>query len=110
MGRQFANIRRVTALIAAIGAVGAVFVGKWLWVPFLLTGCTSQWAFGPAAWNTAPPVIPGFTSVPLAGGGFIEEPTSAITPPPETLSPTDSTLAGLQKAQTIRTLVRQLAR
>ena len=40
---------------------------------FAITGCTSQFALGPAAWNAAP-VIPGFTAVPLGGGGFIEEP------------------------------------
>ena len=43
-----------------------------------LAGCTSQFAFGPAAWTTAAPVIPGFTAVPLGGGGFIEEPNSLL--------------------------------
>ena len=73
-----------------------------------LVGCTSQFAFGPAAWSTVPPVIPGFTSVPLPGGGFIEEPTSAITPPAAT--PEQTTLGALQEAQATREAVRKLAR
>ena len=76
----------------------------------LLGGCTTQFALGPAAWSTAPPVIPGFTPVPLPGGGFVEEPTSAITAPPETSSPTETTLLGLETAQKIRAAVRALAR
>lgn len=78
----------------------------------LLSACTSQFSLGPAAWTTAAPVIPGFTSVPLAGGGFIEEPTSALQPalPAAPDTPIETTLTGLQQAQTIRTLVRQLAR
>jgi hypothetical protein len=68
---------------------------------FTLGGCTSQFSLGPAAWSAPPPAIPGFTPVPLAGGGFIEEPNAA---------PVDSTLGVLSQAQQIRTLVRQLAR
>ena len=47
-----------------------------------LSGCTSQFALGPAAWSTVPPVIPGFTPLPLPGGGFVEEPNSMLNPPP----------------------------
>lgn len=115
MGRSFAGIRGVTALTVATGAAGAVFVGRWLWLAFFLGGCTSQFAFGPAAWSTAPPVIPGFTPLPLPGGGFIEEPTSAITgagaattpPPPADI---ETLVTGLKQAQDVRTYVRQLAR
>jgi hypothetical protein len=77
-----------------------------------LSGCTSQFAFGPAAWSAAP-AIPGFTSIPLAGGGFIEEPTNALTPPaPAEPPPPDiqTVITGLDQAQKVRTLVRQLAR
>lgn len=86
----------------------------------LLNACTSQFAFGPAAWTTAAPVIPGFTAVPLPGGGFIEEPSSMLTgagagagaapaePPPPT--PIESLVIGLKQAQDVRTYVRQLAR
>ena len=115
MGRSFAGIRGVTAPTVAIGAAGGVCVGRWLWLPFFLGGCTSQFALGPAAWSTAPPVIPGFTPLPLPGGGFIEEPTSAITgagaattPPPPT--EIETLVTGLDQAQKVRTLVRQLAR
>ena len=72
-----------------------------------LIGCTSQFALGPAAFSP-PPVIPGFTAVPLPGGGFIEEPTSAITPGAEPDIVT--VITGLEQAQKTRTLVRQLAR
>ena len=115
MGRLFAGMGHATARIVATGAAGAVFVGRWLWLPFFLGGCTSQFAFGPAAWSTVPPVIPGFTPLPLPGGGFIEEPTSAITgagaattPPPPT--EIETLVTGLDQAQKVRTLVRQLAR
>ena len=82
----------------------------------LLNACTSQFAFGPAAWTTAAPVIPGFTAVPLPGGGFVEEPSSMLTgagaapaePPPPT--PIESLVIGLKQAQDVRTYVRQLAR
>ena len=114
-GRLFAGIRRATAPTVAIGAAGGVFVGRWLWLPFFLGGCTSQFALGPAAWSTVPPVIPGFTPVPLPGGGFVEEPTSALTgagaattPPPPT--EIETLVTGLDQAQKVRTLVRQLAR
>jgi hypothetical protein len=73
---------------------------------FLLSGCTSQFALGPAALS-APPVIPGFTPVPLPGGGFIEEPNTPPTPP---ATNTETVLGALSEAQQIRTLVRQLAR
>ena len=80
-----------------------------------LAGCTSQFAFGPAAWTTAAPVIPGFTAVPLGGGGFVEEPNSLLggtgaapaEPPP---APIENLITGLEQAQKVRTLTRQLAR
>lgn len=78
-----------------------------LLLAFLLSGCTSQFSLGPAAFS-APPVLPGFTPVPLPGGGWVEEPTSAIAPPPATN--TETVLGALSEAQQIRTLVRQLAR
>lgn len=82
-----------------------------------LTGCTSQFSLGPAAWTTAAtaPVIPGYTAVPLPGGGFVEEPTSALTgqgaattPPPP--SEIETLVTGLKQAQDVRTYIRQLAR
>jgi hypothetical protein len=83
-------------------------------VAFGLSGCTSQFALGPAAFNTAP-VIPGFTAVPLGGGGFIEEPNSLLGgtgapqgPPPPT--EIETVITGLDQAQKTRTLVRQLSR
>lgn len=81
---------------------------------FMLSGCAVQWSLGPSTWNTAPPVIPGFTPLPLPGGGFVEEPTSALTgaaaptPPPPT--EIETVLTGLEQAQKVRTAVRQLAR
>jgi hypothetical protein len=79
-----------------------------------LSGCTSQFSLGPAAWSTAPPVIPGFTPVPLGGGGFIEEPNSLLgggAPPAEPPEPPIQTvITGLEQAQKVRTLTRQLAR
>jgi hypothetical protein len=47
--------------------------------------------------------------VPLPGGGFIEEPTSAITPPAPS-SDIETVITGLEQAQKVRTLTRQLAR
>lgn len=80
-----------------------------------LSGCTTQFALGPAAWSTTPPVIPGYTPVPLGNGNFVEEPTSALTgagaattPPPPT--EIETVLTGLEQAQKVRTAVRQLAR
>ena len=79
-----------------------------------LVGCTSQFAFGPAAWSTVPPVIPGFTPIPLGNGGFVEEPNSMLpgaassAPPPP--SEIETTITGLDQAQKVRTLVRQLSR
>ena len=88
---------------------------RWIALCFLLTGCTSQFAFGPAAWSTVPPVIPGFTAVPMPGGGFIEEPNSLLNPaaaapaePPP--APIETLITGLKQAQDVRTYVRQLAR
>ena len=77
----------------------------------LLSGCTSQFAFGPGAvWSqSAAPVIPGFTAVPLPGGGFIEEPNSALEPPPAA-TPEQTTLGALQEAQATREAIRKLAR
>ena len=73
-----------------------------------LVGCTSQFALGPAAWSTVPPVIPGFTPLPLPGGGFVEEPNSMLQPPAAT--PEQTTLGALQEAQSTREVVRKLAR
>ena len=84
-----------------------------LFLAFLLSGCTSQFALGPAAWSTVPPVIPGFTGVPLPGGGFIEEPNSLLQPPAPAepaASPIETVITGLEQAQKVRTLTRQLAR
>jgi hypothetical protein len=75
-----------------------------------LNGCTSQFAFGPAAWSTAAPVIPGFTAVPLGGGGFIEEPNSMLQPPAPAATPEQTTLGALQEAQATREAIRKLAR
>lgn len=87
---------------------------RWVVLCFLLSGCTSQFALGPAAWST-PPVIPGFTAVPLPGGGFVEEPNSMLNPqsaapaePPP--APIETLVTGLKQAQDVRTYIRQLAR
>ncbi len=73
-----------------------------------LCGCTSQFAFGPAAWATAaPPVIPGFHPLALPGGGFIEQPDA---PPPPAATPEQTVLGALQEAQATREAVRKLAR
>ena len=82
----------------------------WPALMLALSGCTSQFALGPAAWSTVPPVIPGFSAVPLPGGGFIEEPNSMLpgaTPP---ATPEQTTLGALQEAQATREAVRKLAR
>lgn len=77
-------------------------------IALALAGCTSQFSLGPAAWTTAaPPVIPGFHAVPLGGGGFVEEP-DAPAAPAET--PIETVITGLEQAQKVRTLTRQLAR
>ena len=79
----------------------------------LVSGCTSQFSLGPAAWSAAPPVIPGFTSVPLPGGGFVEEPNSMLNPQPPAEpppAPIETVITGLEQAQKVRTLTRQLAR
>ena len=81
----------------------------------MLGGCTSQFAFGPAAWGAAAPVIPGFTAVPLGGGGFIAEPNSLLggaaappaEPPPSAI---ETVITGLEQAQKVRSLTRQLSR
>lgn len=82
-----------------------------------LCGCTSQFALGPAAWTATPPVIPGFTAVPLPGGGFVEEPNSllagagagaASTEPAS--APIENLVTSLKQAQDVRTYIRQLAR
>ena len=76
-----------------------------------LSGCTSQFALGPAAWSTTAPVIPGFTPVPLPGGGFVEEPNSMLNPPAAPAdTPIETVITGLEQAQKVRTLTRQLAR
>ena len=86
---------------------------RWIAVCFLLSGCTSQFALGPAAWSGTAPVIPGFTAVPLGGGGFIEEPNSMLNPQPPAEpppAPIETLITGLKQAQDVRTYVRQLAR
>ena len=80
-----------------------------------LVGCTSQFALGPAAWSTVPPVIPGFTPLPLPGGGFVEEPNSLLggagaAPAPPPPSEIETVITGMEQAQKTRTLVRQLSR
>ena len=75
-----------------------------------LVGCTSQFALGPAAWSTVPPVIPGFTPLPLPGGGFVEEPNSMIPGGAPAATPEQTTLGALQEAQATREAVRKLAR
>ena len=75
-----------------------------------LVGCTSQFAFGPAAWSTVPPVIPGFSAVPLPGGGFVEEPNSMLPGAAPPATPEQTTLGALQEAQATREAVRKLAR
>ena len=78
---------------------------------FALSGCTSQFALGPATWASTPPVIPGFTAVPLGGGGFVEEPNSMLNPPAAPAeTPIETVITGLEQAQKVRTLTRQLAR
>ena len=86
-------------------------------IGFSLSGCTSQFAFGPAAWGAAAaPVIPGYSAVPLPGGGFVEEPTSMLTggagaaPTPPPPSEIETLVTGLKQAQDVRSLVRQLSR
>ena len=79
-------------------------------IALVLSGCTSQFAFGPAAWSTVPPVIPGFTPVPLPGGGFVEEPNSMIPGAAPAATPEQTTLGALQEAQATREAVRKLAR
>jgi hypothetical protein len=75
---------------------------------FLLSGCTSQFTLGPAAtWAANPPAIPGFHAVPLGGGGFVEEPDP---PAVQTETPIETVIIGLEQAQKVRTLTRQLAR
>ena len=75
---------------------------------FTLCGCSSQFTLGPAAtWAANAPVIPGFHPVQLAGGGFIEEPDTPAVPTP---SPIETVITGLEQAQKVRTLTRQLAR
>ena len=84
-------------------------------IALALAGCTTQFSLGPAAWTTAAPVIPGFTAVPLGNGGFVEEPNSLLggaeaapaEPPP---SPIETVITGLEQAQKVRTLTRQLSR
>ena len=83
---------------------------RWLVIACLLSGCTSQFTLGPAAWS-APPAIPGYTPVPLPGGGFVEEPTPLLTPSAAPAEPSIETVReGLKQAQETRMLVRQLAR
>ena len=60
-------------------------------------------------------VIPGYTSVPLGGGGFIEEPNSLFEPGSgrsrrAAATPIETVITGLEQAQKVRTLTRQLAR
>jgi hypothetical protein len=73
-----------------------------------LSGCTSQFTLGPAAWSAAnAPIIPGFHPVGLPGGGFIEQPD---TPPAPAATPEETVLGALQEAQATREAIRKLAR
>jgi hypothetical protein len=78
-----------------------------LGILFSACGCAASWSWGPATWAATPPVIPGFTPVPLPGGGFIEEPTPPAPPP---ATPEQTTLSALQEAQQMREAIRKLAR
>ena len=82
---------------------------RWLVLvlPGLLAACTSQFSLGPTAWNSVPPVVPGFHAVPLGGGGFIEEPDPPAVP---AATSEQTVLQALQEAQATRLAVRQLAR
>ena len=85
---------------------------------FTLCGCTSQFTLGPAAWGAAnAPVIPGFTAVPLPGGGFVEEPNSMLAgagagaaPAEPAPAPIENLVTGLKQAYDVRMYVRSLAR
>ena len=61
-----------------------------------LSGCTSQFSLGPAAWSAVPPAIPGFHAVPLGGGGFIEEPDPPAVPAETAI---ETVITGLEQAQ-----------
>ena len=66
-----------------------------------LSGCSGSWSFGP------PPAPP--SPLPAAGPQrLILEPTGTIGTAP--LDPIEVTIEGLSQAQTVRTLVKQLAR
>ena len=73
-----------------------------------LVGCTSQFAFGPAAWSTVPPVIPGLLPCRCLEAGLLKSRLLPITPPAAT--PEQTTLGALQEAQATREAVRKLAR
>jgi len=85
-----------------------VWRGLWIGLALAVSGCTSQFSLGPAAWTTAAPVIPGYHAVPLGNGGFMEQPDAAPAAPAP--SAIEQTLEGLEQAQKVRTAVRQLAR
>ena len=79
-----------------------------LWLSlFFFRGAPASFLSGPRAWSSTPPVIPGFHAVPLGGGGFIEEPDP---PAVQTETPIETVITGLEQAQKVRTLTRQLAR
>lgn len=86
-----------------------------------LAGCSGNFAIDrPSLSNVIPPT--GATTIVEPNGQVIEEPTVAgmktviepngqvIEEPVATLSPIESTITSLSQAQTLRTLVRQLAR
>ena len=82
-------------------------------INILLSGCAASWSWGPgiSTWGVAPPVVPGFTPVPLGNGGFVEEPTSIITGGAGTApTPEQTTLQSLEEAQRTRAAIRSLAR
>ena len=84
--------------------------GLWISLALVVSGCTSQFSFGPGAalWGTAtPPVIPGYHVVPLGNGGFMEQPDAPAAPAP---TAEQTVLGALQEAQATREAVRKLAR
>jgi hypothetical protein len=69
----------------------------------LLSGCSASFELGRAR----PPAI-----IPAAAGAAVIEPdgTEIVTPAPPQLSPIETVIIGLEQAQKVRTLTRQLAR
>jgi hypothetical protein len=69
-------------------------------ISFLLSACSADLRIGPA--NRTPLIAP-------PGEKVIEEPDGTVIAEPVT-TPIETTITGLSQAQTLRTLVRQLAR